>query len=114
MGGVPDEFEAGVGEHGLVQAGGFERMLDEQREAIAFEYWLQVHAHLDAPGERCVGHALQGLGEARVTDEPEGEQIAAVEGEVQERGQIAEEMCIRDRACSESATNICHTTKFVR
>ena len=62
-------------------------MLDELSEALAFQH-LQMHARLDAGGQRGIRSSGQGLYEVRVADESDREQITAVESKVQERLRI--------------------------
>jgi len=38
LGGLPQQFKAGVGEQGVGTAGGFEGVLDELSEAIALQH----------------------------------------------------------------------------
>jgi hypothetical protein len=72
--------------------GGFEGVLDELREPFSLHDGFEVDANLDAAGEGRVRDALQGLGETRMTDQPQGQQITTVEGEVQERREVAKEL----------------------
>ncbi len=58
LGGLPQQLEAGVSEQGVRAAGGFEGVLDELGEALAFQHRLQMHAHLDAAGQRGVRSPL--------------------------------------------------------
>ena len=91
LAGLAQEFQAGIGEQGMRTPGALEGMADELRKALAFEHRSQMHACLDAAGECGVRRPFEGLGEDRVTDQPDSDEIARIEGEVEKSGEIAEE-----------------------
>ncbi|CAK0779948.1 hypothetical protein CCP4SC76_7120001 [Gammaproteobacteria bacterium] len=84
LGGLTKEFEAGVGEQGMLAAGGFEGMEDELRESLAFPDGVEVDASAEAAGEGGVVSPFEGLGEDWVSDEPDGYEVTGVESEVEE------------------------------
>jgi hypothetical protein len=47
-----------------------------------------VHARAEAAVQRDIGRAFEQLGEGGMADQPDGEQIARVEGEVEEAGEV--------------------------
>jgi len=51
-----------------------------------------MHAYLNATGRGSVRSSRQGLCEVGVADESDREQVATVEGEVQERWEVAKEL----------------------
>ena len=51
-----------------------------------------IRDSLNAPGERCIGRPFERLREQRMANEPDGDQIARIEGEVEESREIAEEL----------------------
>ena len=76
----------------MLAAGAFEGMLDERCEAFAFEHGLELHTRLQPAVERRVRCPLEHLRQRGVADQPDGDEVARVEGEVQERGEVAEEL----------------------
>lgn len=76
----------------MLSAGGLEGVLDESGEALALADGLQVYPDVHPGGQGGVGRPGQDLPEMGVADEPDGHQIAAVEGEVHERAEVAKEL----------------------
>lgn len=89
---LAQQFEPDLGEQGVVASGGLERVGDELREALVLDDRPQLHAGLDAAVECDVSVTLEHRGQFRMTGEPHGDQTAGIEGEVQERGEVAEEL----------------------
>jgi len=54
---------------------------DEAGEALALAHRRQVHPRAQAAVQSGVGRALEGVGQAGVAGEPDGDQVARVEGE---------------------------------
>lgn len=73
-------------------AGALERVLNELREAFTLEDRFELHARLNASIQGGVRRALERTGQTRMTGEPDGEQVTGIEGEVQERREVAEEL----------------------
>jgi hypothetical protein len=60
--------------------------------ALSLQDRAQVIADPDATGQGGIGNPIQGLCEARVAHQPDGQQIPRIEGEVEEGREIAEEV----------------------
>ena len=88
--GAEEHLGGGIAEDLLGGAGGLERVVDGGGEGVAIE---RVEADLggDAGGEGGVLVHVEAAGEWREADEPEGQEVAAVEGEVEEAGEVEEE-----------------------
>src|SRR3979409_2773279 len=61
-------------------------------EALALGDGFEREANLDAAVQRCVRGGGQGVRHGRMAHQPDGEKVARVEGEVQEGGEVAEEL----------------------
>ncbi len=92
LGGLTEEFKAGVGEQGTLAASRFEGVVDELGESLAFPDGIEVDASAEAAGEGGVVSPFEGLGENWVSDEPDGDEVTGVEGEVEEGREVAEEV----------------------
>jgi hypothetical protein len=79
-----------VGEDLLRRTGGLEAVLAGGDEGVALER-LEADLDGDARPERGVLLHVEAAGQVGQPDEPEREQVAAVEGEVEEAGQVDEE-----------------------
>ena len=90
--GLAQQLEARVGQQGMLGTGMAEGVLDEWAEALALGDGHQIQTYLDAARERRVGGTREGLGQTRMAEQPDGHEIARIEGEVEERRQIAEEL----------------------
>ena len=91
LGGLTQDLQPRVGEQGVLAA----RVLQGVPMSCAKRSRSKtgrVHAHLDAAGQRRIGRALQGGRQGGVAHQPHADQVARVEGEVQERGEVAEEV----------------------
>jgi len=71
-------------------AGGPEAVLDHGGEDIPVE-WLEVHLVHHAHGQRGVLLHAEVAGEGGQAHQPQGDEVAAVEGEVEEAGQVDQE-----------------------
>jgi hypothetical protein len=86
-----EHFHGGVAEDLLLASDGLYALVDHGGEGFAVRPGLHVYARGDAHRERRVLLHLEVAAELREPDQPHGEDVAAVEGEVEEAGQIDEE-----------------------
>lgn len=87
-GGAEEELSGGFGEQVAGGAGGAEGMVDHGDEGGAIAPGVQDAGSDDAHGESGVVLHLEAAMEGGESDEPEGEQVAAVEVEVEEGGEL--------------------------
>ena len=92
LGSQPQQFHPGVGQQSMRTAGGVERMLDQLGEALPLDDGFEVNPDLEAAGQGGIGRAVQGVRQCRVSDQPDGHQVAGVEGKVQEGREVLEEL----------------------
>ncbi len=92
LGSLVQEFQARVGEQGMLAAGAFQGMRDEGGKALPFEDRAQLVSNPDPAGEGGVRHSIQGLRKAGVAHQPDREQVVRVEGEVEKGREIPEEV----------------------
>ena len=76
----------------MFAADAVQAMRDEAREALPLHYRREVHAQVQTAGHRRQVAPVKGLSQSRMPDEPDGHQVAGVEGEVQEGGKVPEEV----------------------
>ncbi len=88
--GPEEQFQGGVAKEALGGARGLEAVVDGGQEGVAIQ-GFQVDALGDAHPQGDVLLHAQGALQGGETDEPEREQVAAVEGEVEEAAEIGEE-----------------------
>ena len=88
--GAEEQFASGVGEEGLGRSCGLQAVFDHGAEEVAIER-LEVDLVHDTHRQRGVLLHAQVASQRRQPDEPHREQVAAVEGEVQEARQVDEE-----------------------
>jgi DNA invertase Pin-like site-specific DNA recombinase len=85
-----EQLAGRIGQQGLCGARGFEGVIDQRAEGLAIEgVKVDIVGHAHRQGR--VRLQPQMPGERRQPDEPQREQIPAVEGEVEEAGQIEQE-----------------------
>ena len=91
-GGLAQQFQAGIGQQGVAAAGLFQGVIDQLAEALLLNDRLELHVRLYAAGQGRIGYPLQGEGQCGMAHQPDRHQVHGVEGEVEEGGQVAEEL----------------------
>ena len=76
----------------MLAPGCLERMKDELREALPFDHRFELNPHLNASGESGIGGSVEYLGQAGVPNQPDGHQVAGIEGEVEKGREVFEEL----------------------
>jgi hypothetical protein len=80
----------GIGEEVALGTRGAQSVIDEGGEDFAVER-IEVDVRCDPHGEGGVLLHAQGTAQRGEADEPEGQEVAAVEGEIEEAGEVEEE-----------------------
>ena len=92
LAGLTQDLHARVGEQRVSATGAFQAVLNQLGKTFALLHRFELDPRLDAPGQSGVRWALQGEGQRRMADQPDAEQTARIEGEVEEGREIAKEL----------------------